>query len=85
MGRKTLEDHVIPSRKWLQAWQASLDGSLVDVYWDTFRQEERDTYEISKCTLMKWCVFFHYRVHTAGWSSEDEVFGNNTRSLSRIH
>ena len=72
---KTLEDHDIPSRKWLQALQASLDGSLVDVYWDTFRQEERDTYEISKCTLMKWCVFFHYRVHTAGWSSEDEIFG----------
>ena len=20
--------------------------------------------------------FFHYRVHTAGWSSEDEIFGN---------
>ena len=31
---------------------------------------------------MKWCVFFHYRVHTAGWSSEDEIFGNNTGSLS---
>ena len=41
----------------MQALQASLDGSLVDVYWDTFCQEERDTYEISKCTLMKWCVF----------------------------
>ena len=54
---KTLEDHDIPSRKWLQALQASLDGLLVDVYWDTFHQEERDTYEISKCTLMKWCVF----------------------------
>ena len=81
---KTLEDHDIPSRKWLQALQASLDGSLVDVYWDTFRQEERDTYEISKCTLMKLCFFFHYRVHTADWSSEDEVFGNNTKSLSRI-
>ena len=54
---KTLEDHDIPSRKWLQALQSSLDGSLVDVYWDTFRQEERDTYEVSKCTLMKWCVF----------------------------
>ena len=50
---KTLEDHNIPSRKWLQALQASLDGSLVDVYWDTFHQEERDTYEISKCTLIK--------------------------------
>ena len=37
--------------------QSSLDGSLVDVYWDTFRQEERDTYETSKCTLMKWCAF----------------------------
>ena len=54
---KTLEDHDIPSRKWLQALQASLDGSLVNVYWDTFRQEERDMNEISKCTLMKWCVF----------------------------
>ena len=41
----------------MQALQASLDGSLVDVYWDTFHQEERDTYEISKCTLMKWCFF----------------------------
>ena len=54
---KTLEEHNIPSRKWLQALQASLDGSLVDMYWDTFRQEERDMFEISKCTLMKWCVF----------------------------
>ena len=54
---KTFENHDIPLRKWLQALQASLDGSLVDVYWDTFRQEERDSYEISKCTLMKWCVF----------------------------
>ena len=40
-----------------QALQSSLDGSLVDVYWDTFRQEERDMYETSKCTLMKWCAF----------------------------
>ena len=54
---KTLDDHDIPSRKWLQALQSSLDGSLVDVYWDTFHQEERDTYKISKCSLMKWCVF----------------------------
>ena len=54
---KLNSNYVIPSRKWLQALQASLDGSLVDLYWDTFCQEERDTYEISKCTLMKWCVF----------------------------
>ena len=54
---KTLVDHEIPARKWLQALQSSLDGSLVDEYWDTFRQEERDTYETSKCTLMKWCAF----------------------------
>ena len=54
---KTLVDHEIPARKWLQALQSSLDGSLVDIYWDTFRQEERDTYETSECTLMKWCAF----------------------------
>ena len=78
---KTLVDHEIPARKWLQALQSSLDGSLVDVYWDTFRQEERDTYETSKCTLS----FFHYRVHTAGWSSEDEIFRDNSRSLPGIH
>ena len=55
--KKFFEDHDIPSKKWLQALQSSLDGSLVDAYFDNFHQEERDTYETSKCTLMKWYVF----------------------------
>ena len=42
-----LDDHDIPSRKWLQA----LFGSLVDVYWDTFHQ-----CEIYLNVLMTWFV-----------------------------
>ena len=29
----------------------------MDVYWNTFGQEEIDMYETSKCTLMKLCAF----------------------------